>query len=124
MSTYTTTTECDDRDNNFIKIVKKYLKVINWLGIKSVGKEPPNSTRWFHQLKGSSGTVPLRPGYDARQLIQQNKKSYEVSCQRKQQSDFGPLFQCEVLQDNKIIFTSTKTKPKTTTKNFFGFLNL
>ena len=94
------------------------------IGIKSIGEDPPNSAPWYYQLQGGSSSVSLRPGYDARQLINHNGKSYEVSCKLKQNSNFGPLFQCEVFKDGKIIFTSMEARPTTTMKKVFEFLNL
>ena len=110
-------------DRTLINIVKKSEKVVNWLGIKYIGKDTPNSVKWSYCHNGKH--VLLRPGYDARQLICHNGKSFEVSCQLIQQSElgeFGPLFRCEVLQDDQTVFTFAETKPTTLNKVFEYFI--
>ena len=112
-------------DSTLINIVKKSGKVVNWLGIKYIGKDTPNSVKWSYCHNGKH--LLLGSGYDARQLICHNGKPFEVSCQLIQQSElgeFGPLFRCEVLQDGQTVFTFAEIKPTTTLNKVFEYLKL
>ena len=87
-------------------IAQRSGKLVNWHGIKTIGENVPDlhgtdrSSLWFY---GSGDkVVPLQPGYDARQLINSNDTSYEISCRIIKSLYNTPIFQCEVFLDGKM----------------------
>lgn len=76
----------------------------------------------FTNIKGNY--LPLQPGYDARQLIYCNNKSYEVSCKITRGLYFTPVFQCELFLNGDLLYTCNESKPTTAMRNVFNHLKL
>lgn len=127
------TNECEasscDTDNVTINIAQRSGRLVNWLGILSVGEDPPcddgiSSTLWSYG--SGDNVVPLRPGYDARLAINSEGKSFEISCKivSSLSSNFGPIFQCEVISGGENLYPTQEVKPTTAVRNVFNFLKI
>ncbi|CAB4009662.1 Hypothetical predicted protein, partial [Paramuricea clavata] len=105
-------------DKVTINIAQRSGRLVSWLGILSVGEDPPcddgtNKTLWSYG--SGENVVPLRPGYDARLNINSERTSFEISCKvvSSRSHNFGPIFQCAVISGEDNLYTTQEVKPTT-----------
>ena len=116
-------------DKVTINIAQRSGRLVSWLGILSVGENPPcddgtNRTLWSYG--SGENVVPLRPGYDARLNLNLEGTSFEISCKvvSSRSHNFGPIFQCVVISGEDNLYTTQEVKPTTAVRNVFDFLKI
>ena len=113
-------------DKVTINIAQRSGRWVSWLGILSVGEDPPcddgtNRTLWSY-VSGEN-VVLLRPGYDVRLILNLEGTSFEISCKvvSSRSHNFGPIFQCAVISGEDNLYTTQEVKPTTAVRNVFDF---
>ncbi|CAB4015700.1 Hypothetical predicted protein, partial [Paramuricea clavata] len=103
-------------------------RLVSWLGILSVGEDPPcddGTDRTLWSYGSGENVVPLRPGYDARLILNSEGTSFEIfSFDSSRSHNFGPIFQCAVISGEDNLYTTQEVKPTTPVRNVLDFLKI